>query len=228
MIRTSQPMQIRPALRADLHVWLSRYPKIDMEEIYVATDIETDGPSPGQYSMLSFASVAFQLDKTIISTFERNLDLLPGAKRHPKNMKFWSESPEAWEACRVNTEPPEKAMKDYSDWLRDLGGTPVMVAHPVGFDFTFIHWYLHEFTGESPFFPAGLDITSYAMSLMGTPFTKSHKPYMPKEWIDTEYAHTHIALDDALGHAMTFCNIVEANNKKKNQAVHTTPVRAPR
>ena len=103
--------------------------------------------------MLSFASVAFRLDKTVISTFERNLDLLPEAKQHPKNMKFWSDRPEAWEACRANTKPPEIAMKDYSRWLRNLEGIPVMVAHPVGFDFTFIHWYLHEFTDESLFSP---------------------------------------------------------------------------
>jgi hypothetical protein len=30
-----------------------------MEEIYVSTDIETDGPIPGEYSMLSFGSAAF-------------------------------------------------------------------------------------------------------------------------------------------------------------------------
>lgn len=43
-----------------------------MDEMYVATDIQTDGPSPGQYSMLSLASVAFRLDKSIIGTFGRN------------------------------------------------------------------------------------------------------------------------------------------------------------
>ncbi|MCC5807808.1 MAG: hypothetical protein JJU00_15895 [Opitutales bacterium] len=182
-----------------------------IEEIYIATDIETDGPSPGQYSMLSFASVAFRLDKSIIGTFERNLDLLPGARQDPKVMRFWKNNPEAWAACRENPVPTAQAMKDYADWLRGLGATPVMVAHPVGFDYTFIHWYLHEFTGGSPLFPAGLDITSYAMALMGTPYTKSHKRYMPTEWIDPDFPHTHKALDDALGHAMVFCNMVAAN-----------------
>lgn len=57
-----------------------------MEEIYIATDIETDGPGPGQYSMPSFASVAFLLDKSIIGTFGRNLDMLPGARQEPKVM----------------------------------------------------------------------------------------------------------------------------------------------
>ena len=30
-----------------------------MAEIYVSTDIEADGPIPGRYSLLSFASAAF-------------------------------------------------------------------------------------------------------------------------------------------------------------------------
>jgi hypothetical protein len=31
-------------------------------EIYVSTDVETDGPIPGVYSMLSFASAAYRAD----------------------------------------------------------------------------------------------------------------------------------------------------------------------
>jgi hypothetical protein len=184
---------------------------VDETEVYVATDIETDGPSPGQYSMLSLASVAFRLDKSIVGTFERNLELLPGAKQAPHVMKFWSDNPDAWAASRANPVPPRDAMRDYAAWLGGLGATPVMVGHPVGFDYTFVHWYLHEFTGGSPLFPAALDMASYAMAVMRTPFTKSHKPYMPREWIDPNYPHTHKALDDALGHAMVFCNMVAAN-----------------
>ncbi len=186
-----------------------------MDEIYIATDIETDGPSPGQYSMLSLGSVAFHLDKTIVSTFERNLELLPGARQDAKVMKFWGDNPEAWAECRKNVIPPKQAMTEYADWVKQLteqlGGKAVMVGHPVGFDYTFVHWYLHEFVGSSPLFPAGLDVASYAMAVMGTPFTKSHKPYMPREWIDSAYPHTHKALDDAMGHAMVFCNMVKAN-----------------
>ena len=87
---------------------------------------------------------------------------------------------------------PGEAMRDYAAWLPGLV-KPVMVAHPVGFDFTFVHWYLHEFLGESPFFPAGLDVASYAMAVLGTRFTESHRPYVPKEWIDASLPHTHQA-----------------------------------
>ncbi len=183
----------------------------DTNEIYVATDIESDGPCPGHYSMLSFASVAFRLDKTVLSTLERNLDTLPGAKQHPDHMKFWSDNPDAWSACRKDTVCPAEAMRDYTGWIKSLPGTAVFVAHPISFDHLFIRWYLYEFVGEDPFFLAGLDMASYAMALMRSPYTKSHKPHMPESWNDPDTKHTHVALDDAIGHAMTFCNMVAAN-----------------
>ena len=65
-----------------------------MSELYVATDIESNGPSPGHHSMLSFGSVAFTPDKTILSTFERNLELLPGT-RGPCNGGAPSKTPGA-------------------------------------------------------------------------------------------------------------------------------------
>src|ERR687895_634954 len=68
-------------LATNVNHWLSGESDMEQVEVLVATDIETDGPSPGHYSMLSFASVAFRLDKSVISTFERNLELLPGARQ---------------------------------------------------------------------------------------------------------------------------------------------------
>ena len=57
-----------------------------MDEIYVSTDIETDGPVPGLNSMLSFGSAAYLADKTMISTFSANLEFLPGASGDPMTM----------------------------------------------------------------------------------------------------------------------------------------------
>ncbi len=180
-------------------------------ETYVAIDTEVDGFSPGHYSMLSMAAVAFRLDRTILGTFERNLELLPGAKQHPTNMKFWRDNPSAWEACRRDAIAPTTAMRQFYDWAKALPGdaSPVLVAHPTSLDHRFVHWYLEEFVGEDPFFPACLDLASYAMALMGTPYTRSHKPFMPAAWVDPT-PHTHVAIDDAMGHALTFCNVAAA------------------
>ena len=66
-----------------------------MNEIYVSTDVETDGPIPGVNSMLSFGSAAYLADKTLVSTFTANLETLPGAEADPQTMEWWRSQPEA-------------------------------------------------------------------------------------------------------------------------------------
>lgn len=187
-----------------------------MEEIYICTDIEADGPCPGHYSMLSFASVAFRLDKTILGAFERNLELLPGAQQYKPTMDWWKTEPEAWAACRKDPVDPKEAMTEYVEWVKGLDGLPVFVAAPVSFDWSFILWYLYELAGENPFHPIGLDVNSYAMAVMKKPYSQCMKDDMPKEWTDEKYEHTHVAMDDALGHAMRFCNMVAQNTGTEN------------
>src|SRR5256885_16227163 len=99
-----------------------------MLEIYLSTDVETDGPIPGPHSMLSFASAAYTADKVLHSTFTANLETLPGAAGHPDTMKWWAEHQDAWDASRTNPEPPEPAMRRYARWLQSLPGRPVFVA----------------------------------------------------------------------------------------------------
>jgi hypothetical protein len=81
------------------------------EEIYVSTDVEADGPIPGPHSMLSFGSAAYRADKTLIATFSRNLETLPGASAHPKTAAWWATQPQAWAACRQDLCEPEQAMR---------------------------------------------------------------------------------------------------------------------
>src|SRR5688572_2035238 len=111
-------------------------------EIYVSTDVEADGPIPGPHSMLSFASAAYRADKTLVSTFARNLATLEGASAHPKTEAWWKTLPDAWAACRLDLRSPDAAMRDYFDWLRGLPGRPVFVGYPASYDFMFVYWYL--------------------------------------------------------------------------------------
>src|SRR5262245_43577038 len=129
-----------------------------MPEIYVSTDVESDGPIPGPHSMLSFASAAYRSDKTLVGTFEANLTLLPGAQGDPKTMAWWSGQPDAWAACRANLRDPAEVMPKYVAWLKSLPGKPVFVAYPAAFDFMFVYWYMIRFAGESPFSHSALDI----------------------------------------------------------------------
>ncbi|HEY9645850.1 MAG TPA: hypothetical protein V6C88_05745 [Chroococcidiopsis sp.] len=179
-------------------------------EVFVSTDIEADGPIPGVYSMLSFASAAYWPDKTLIDTFSANLETLPEATSHPKTMTWWQTQPEAWALCRQQLQPPEVAMQRYSAWLKSLPGKPVFVAYPAAFDFMFVHWYLMRFTGEDPFSHSALDIKTYAMAMLKKPYRKTTKDNMPPHWFD-DLPHTHVALDDAIAAGALFCNMLAEN-----------------
>lgn len=175
-------------------------------EIYVSTDVETDGPIPGVYSMLSVGSAAYLPDKTLHSTFAVNLETLPGASQHPDTMRWWRGQPEAWAASREDVRPPEEAMHSYLAWLKSLPGEPVFVAYPAAFDFMYVCWYLNRFTGENPFGWQALDIKTYAMSLLGLEFLDTVKRNMPRRWFD-DLPYTHKALDDAISQGALFCNM---------------------
>lgn len=178
-----------------------------MPEIYVSTDVETDGPIPGPHSMLSFGSAAYLADKTLVGTFEANLELLEGAQGHRDTLAWWKTQPEAWQVCRENLQAPKAAMKNYVAWLKALPGKPVFVAYPAGFDFLFVYWYLMRFAGESPFSHSALDIKTLAMGMLKCDYRDATKRRMPRHWFD-KLPHTHRALDDAIEQGALFCNML--------------------
>jgi len=181
-----------------------------MIEVYVSTDIETDGPVAGKHSMLSIGSAAYTADKDLLATFSANLETLPDATPDPKTAAWWATQPEAWLACRRDLEAPRLAMRRYLAWLKSLLGRPVFVAYPAAFDFPFVYWYLMEFAGENPFGYSAIDIKTYAMALLRKPYRACGKRSMPPEWIDP-VPHTHVALDDAIEQGRLFCNMLRAN-----------------
>lgn len=107
-------------------------------DVYFSVDVETDGPIPGPYSMLSFAMVpAGRLDGSTYTPPEAYDDYLY-IELKPISDRF----EEA--ALAVNGldrdrlfqdgADPAESMKTAADWLRArcAGGEPVMVAYPLG------------------------------------------------------------------------------------------------
>jgi hypothetical protein len=182
-------------------------------EVYVSTDVEADGPIPGPHSMLSFASAAFLADKTLLGTFSANLKTLPDARGDPRTMAWWQTQPEAWAACRSDLREPAEVMPEYVAWLKALPGKPVFVAYPAAYDFLFVYWYLIRFAGESPFSHSALDIKTYAMALLGGEYRAAVKRNMPAAWFD-DVPHTHVALDDARGQGLLFCNMLAERGQR--------------
>jgi hypothetical protein len=183
------------------------------KEIYVSTDVETDGPIPGPHSMLSIGSAAYDEEGRLVSTFTANLESLPGASPNPDTAKWWATQPEAWAAVMKDRQDPAEAMQAYVDWVKTLPGIPVFVGYPSGFDFTFVYWYCVRFTGGSPFSFSAIDIKTMAMTMLKTRFRETTKRVMPKRWFSSTVKHTHVALDDAMEQGATFCIMLRENRE---------------
>jgi hypothetical protein len=184
-------------------------------EIYFSCDIESDGPIPGPYSMLSFGAAAFTEAGALLDTFEMNLQLLVEATQDPSTMEWWSKQGDAYAKTRVNAIQPPEAMKRFVFWVKTLSESrnckPVFVGYPTGFDFMFVYWYLIRFAKESPFSFSALDMKSFAMPILDLKYRDCTKKNWPKEWTETEHKHTHVALDDAIEQGEMFMHMLRAS-----------------
>lgn len=178
------------------------------KEIYIVFDVESDGPIPGEYSMLSMGAVALDADGVELGTFYVNLQLLPQAKQDPDTMTWWAGNQSAWDLTRLDQQDPSVAMKNFVDWVQSFAGVPVAVASPAGYDWTFLYWYLIKFAGTSPFSFSCLDMKTLAMALIKTTYRKSTKRNWPRQW-HSPLPHTHHGLDDAQEQAYSFIQMLK-------------------
>ena len=179
-------------------------------EIYVSIDVEADGPAPGLHSMLALGAAAFVPDGdgwAEPDPWYATLQPLPGAAQDPETMSWWGTQPEAWREVTASPQDPAVALPGFVAWCRVLPGRPVAVGWPIAFDFAFVNYYCHRFTGGNPLGFAGLDIRSYASGL-----GCQREYYQLPEWklqamageTDTAGLRAHIAVDDAIGQGRLF------------------------
>ena len=179
-------------------------------EIYVSVDVETNGPIPADFSMLSLGAAAFTSDGELLSTFSANLETLPEAKQDPDTMNWWAQNQIAYDATRQNMQDPKIAMTQFVEWVNQLPGKPVCVCYPSGFDWTFLYWYIIHFGLKSPFSFSSLDIKSYVAGMLGYEYRQSTKKNMPKRWFSDE-PHTHVAVQDSIEQGRLFIAMLKEN-----------------
>lgn len=195
------------------------------KEIYISTDIEADGPIPGEYSMLSLGSVAINQNGKIIGKFYRKLKRLQNAKQHSQTMKWWKQNKKAYKEATSNTEDPKRVMSDYNKWLKKIKSENksdiFFLGWPANYDFMFVFWYIIKFVDEYkqksaldiPFGFHAIDIRSYAMGHLKTNYNKTRSKHLPKKWFPKKEKHTHKAIDDALYQGLTFSKMLKENKK---------------
>ena len=185
-------------------------------QIYIVVDIEADGPVPNLHSMLSLAAVATTADKEL-GSFYRKLEPLPNATREANTMRWWKTEPAAWEEVNKDREKPESVMRDFCQWIKSFGLEPIFVSSPVALDYTFISWYLYRYAGENPFSndknaTRTIDLRSYIAGKYGLTFNASTRTKLPSSLTKGMPAHTHKAIDDAIGYGVLLRKVLKTSS----------------
>jgi len=194
-------------------------------DVYFSADIETDGPIPGPYSMLSFGfSVAgslregrYERAEPSPSTFYRELRPISD-RSDPETLRVSGLDRDV--LVRTGTDPTE-AMSDAAQWIRQVAGegTPVLVAYPLAFDWLFLYCYFVSFSRTgSPFgHSSAFDMKTAFALRAGRPLASAGASRLPAELRSTR-AHRHHALEDALEQAEIFANIIEWNGNGSGES----------
>jgi hypothetical protein len=150
-------------------------------------DVESDGPIPGDYSMICFGAIVVEpsLEKTFYG------------KIKPISDKWIPEALSVSGFTRDETlqfDDPQTVMDRFASWIEaNCKGRPFFIADNNGFDWQFINWYFHHFTGMNPFGHSSSNLGSLYKGLVKDTFTNFK--HLRKT------VHTHNPVDDARGNA---------------------------
>ncbi len=150
-------------------------------------DIESDGPIPGDYSMVCLVAVIvepglarsfYQQLRPISDTWNPEALAVSGFSRN-ETLAF---------------DEPEAGMLRFADWIAEnCAGRAIFISDNNGFDWGFVNWYFHHFLGRNPFGFSSQNLGSLYKGMVRDTF-KNFK-HLRKT------GHTHNPVDDARGNA---------------------------
>ncbi|MBM3151290.1 MAG: 3'-5' exonuclease [Chloroflexi bacterium] len=186
------------------------------EERYISVDIETAGPSPRIYSMLSIgACTVFEPTSTFYAELQPvNDNFLPQALL-VSGLKM--------ESLKARGLPPAQAMQQFAGWVEQVtpaGHKPVFVAFNAPFDWMFVNDYFHNYLGRNPFGHNALDVKAFFMGLTGSCWQETSMRNVTRRYFGAREL-THHALRDALDQAEIFRRMLA--EAREHSATRTDP-----
>jgi DNA polymerase III epsilon subunit-like protein len=170
-----------------------------MREHYISVDVETSGPIPGEYSLLTIGACAVDDDS---KTFHIQVK--------PLNRNAVAEAMEVTGLSLATLEregmEPAAAMAAFSQWVRENSprdSKTIFVGLNAPFDWSFINYYFVRFSLQNPFGYTALDIKALYMGATGCTWSQTSSSQMAKR-LHPVRKGTHNALDDALYQAELF------------------------
>lgn len=152
-------------------------------------DVESDGQVPHLYSMVCFGAikVSSDLKETFYGQTKPISDIYV-----PEALNVSGFSREQ----HLLFDEPEKTMKKFVSWVKSTSvGRPVFMSDNLAYDWQWINYYCHRYTGDNPFGFSGRRIGDIYSGLEKDFFKAS-------EWKKyRKTTHTHNPVDDAKGNA---------------------------
>lgn len=172
-------------------------------DTYVMVDVETAGPTPSLYAMLSIgACTIFEPRKTFY------IELKPDRKDAVQEALAVSNF-DLEELSRTGVEPAE-AMRRFAAWLADElpGKRPIFTAFNAPFDWMFVNDYFIRYLGENPFGHNAMDIRPLFMGLRGVSWSQSSMREVSHHYLENRRLQHH-ALQDAQDQADMLAGMLE-------------------
>lgn len=177
-------------------------------EVFLSVDVETAGPIPGEYSLLSIGACHVDEPERTFSCelkpLNRNAD--------PKALEITGLSLDRLEEAGLSA---QVAMERFDAWIAGcLSATdkPVFVGLNAPFDWSFVNYYFHRFIGRNPFGFAALDIKAYYMGATRCRWTETRSSSMART-LRLRSSGDHQALHDAQYQAELFRLIRDSKDR---------------
>ncbi|MFC1996749.1 3'-5' exoribonuclease domain-containing protein [Chloroflexota bacterium] len=169
------------------------------DSIYISVDVETAGPNPSSYSLLSIGACdVFYPQKSFY------VELLPvNENKYPDALEI---SGLDWENLKTDGILPKEAMSQFADWLNEFqqnGGQPIFVAFNAPFDWMFINDYFLRYLGHNPFGHKAIDIKAFYMGLHRVSWEETGMRQVSRRYLEDQDLKHH-ALQDAIDQAVIF------------------------
>ncbi len=169
-------------------------------ERFVSVDVETAGPTPGDYAMISIgACLVNEPERGFYVELKPDRDAVVESALKVSGLKM--------DELTATGTDPQQAIEEFAQWIRDVvppqTHRAVFVGFNAVFDWMFVNEYFVRYGIENPFGHGGLDIKSYYVGMMGSTWEQtSMKHLSPKYLAGRPLSHN--ALGDARDQAELF------------------------
>ncbi|HGH3627498.1 3'-5' exonuclease (plasmid) [Acinetobacter baumannii] len=182
---------------------------IKKKEVFISVDVETSGPIPGDYDLLSIGMCL--VDKPTVNFY---CELKPISNKY---------DPEALSVTGFNLDTllstgllANVAMAECCKWIDQnitANEIPIFVGFNVGFDWSFINYYFHKYLGNNPFGYTSVDIKSMYFGCFGGNWSETKSSNIVEK-LKPKFTGNHHALHDAIFQAELFNLILEEVNRR--------------